>query len=94
MISAADFYHVMTVVVPAYGSVRWWRIFSLDQCSGIKLRGALRGAVEMMVTNGCFLLETMQTATGWEVNDYDGEDPSSAPTTYSTTCPTSAATCS
>ena len=35
MISAADFYHVMTVVVPAYGSVRWWRIFSPDQCSGI-----------------------------------------------------------
>uniref|UniRef100_A0A804NXX7 Auxin efflux carrier component n=1 Tax=Zea mays TaxID=4577 RepID=A0A804NXX7_MAIZE len=42
MISAADLYHVMTAVVPlyvamilAYGSVRWWRIFSPDQCSGI-----------------------------------------------------------
>jgi len=42
MITATDFYHVMTAVVPlyvamilAYGSVRWWRIFSPDQCSGI-----------------------------------------------------------
>ena len=42
MITATDFYHVMTAVVPlyvamilAYGSVRWWRIFTPDQCSGI-----------------------------------------------------------
>lgn len=42
MITAADFYHVMTAVVPlyvamilAYGSVKWWRIFTPDQCSGI-----------------------------------------------------------
>nr|GMC71763.1 probable auxin efflux carrier component 1C [Ipomoea batatas] len=42
MISLADFYHVMTAVVPlyvamilAYGSVKWWKIFSPDQCSGI-----------------------------------------------------------
>ncbi|WVZ73701.1 hypothetical protein U9M48_021982 [Paspalum notatum var. saurae] len=42
MITAADFYHVMTAMVPlyvamilAYGSVRWWGIFSPDQCSGI-----------------------------------------------------------
>jgi len=42
MISATDFYHVMTAVVPlyvamilAYGSVKWWKIFSPDQCSGI-----------------------------------------------------------
>ncbi|GJN22251.1 hypothetical protein PR202_gb09803 [Eleusine coracana subsp. coracana] len=42
MITGADFYHVMTAVVPlyvamilAYGSVRWWRIFTPDQCSGI-----------------------------------------------------------
>lgn len=42
MISASDFYHVMTAVVPlyvamilAYGSVKWWKIFSPDQCSGI-----------------------------------------------------------
>ncbi|WVZ81844.1 hypothetical protein U9M48_029176 [Paspalum notatum var. saurae] len=42
MITGADFYHVMTAMVPlyvamilAYGSVRWWRIFSPDQCSGI-----------------------------------------------------------
>jgi auxin efflux carrier family protein len=42
MITAADFYHVMTAMVPlyvamilAYGSVRWWRIFTPDQCSGI-----------------------------------------------------------
>ncbi|XVE63969.1 hypothetical protein DITRI_Ditri07aG0063300 [Diplodiscus trichospermus] len=42
MITLADFYHVMTAVVPlyvamilAYGSVKWWKIFSPDQCSGI-----------------------------------------------------------
>ena len=42
MITGADFYHVMTAMVPlyvamilAYGSVRWWRIFTPDQCSGI-----------------------------------------------------------
>lgn len=42
MITSADFYHVMTAVVPlyvamilAYGSVKWWKIFSPDQCSGI-----------------------------------------------------------
>lgn len=42
MISLSDFYHVMTAVVPlyvamilAYGSVRWWKIFTPDQCSGI-----------------------------------------------------------
>ncbi|KAL7114623.1 hypothetical protein ACP275_04G132500 [Erythranthe tilingii] len=42
MISLGDFYHVMTAVVPlyvamilAYGSVKWWKIFTPDQCSGI-----------------------------------------------------------
>nr|CAD1826815.1 unnamed protein product [Ananas comosus var. bracteatus] len=42
MITVSDFYHVMTAVVPlyvamilAYGSVKWWKIFSPDQCSGI-----------------------------------------------------------
>ncbi|KAK1293810.1 Auxin efflux carrier component 1 [Acorus calamus] len=42
MISLTDLYHVLTAVVPlyvamvlAYGSVKWWRIFSPDQCSGI-----------------------------------------------------------
>lgn len=42
MISWHDLYTVMTAVVPlyvamilAYGSVRWWKIFSPDQCSGI-----------------------------------------------------------
>ncbi|OAY79279.1 Auxin efflux carrier component 1 [Ananas comosus] len=42
MIRVSDFYHVMTAVVPlyvamilAYGSVKWWKIFSPDQCSGI-----------------------------------------------------------
>ncbi|TVU27094.1 hypothetical protein EJB05_29673, partial [Eragrostis curvula] len=42
MITAADLYHVLTAVVPlyvamtlAYGSVRWWRIFTPDQCAGI-----------------------------------------------------------
>lgn len=42
MISWNDLYTVLTAVVPlyvamilAYGSVRWWKIFSPDQCSGI-----------------------------------------------------------
>ncbi|XP_019085623.1 PREDICTED: auxin efflux carrier component 1-like [Camelina sativa] len=42
MITATDFYHVMTAMVPlyvamilAYGSVKWWKIFTPDQCSGI-----------------------------------------------------------
>lgn len=42
MITAIDLYHVLSAVVPlyvamilAYGSVKWWRIFTPDQCSGI-----------------------------------------------------------
>ncbi|KAK6125188.1 hypothetical protein DH2020_041054 [Rehmannia glutinosa] len=42
MISVIDLYHVLTAVVPlyvamilAYGSVKWWKIFTPDQCSGI-----------------------------------------------------------
>ncbi|KAI7757645.1 hypothetical protein M8C21_019297 [Ambrosia artemisiifolia] len=42
MITVHDFYTVMAAMVPlyvamilAYGSVRWWKIFSPDQCSGI-----------------------------------------------------------
>ncbi|XP_047941729.1 auxin efflux carrier component 1a [Salvia hispanica] len=42
MITGADLYHVMTAVVPlyvamilAYGSVKWWKIFTPEQCSGI-----------------------------------------------------------
>ncbi|XP_022967761.1 probable auxin efflux carrier component 1b [Cucurbita maxima] len=42
MISVSDLYHVLTAVVPlyvamilAYASVKWWKIFSPDQCSGI-----------------------------------------------------------
>eukprot|EP00249_Psilotum_nudum_P033721 c5138_g1_i1 orf=850-1242(+) len=42
MISAKDFYNVLTAMVPlyvamalAYGSVRWWKIFTPVQCSGI-----------------------------------------------------------
>ncbi|TXG50853.1 hypothetical protein EZV62_023377 [Acer yangbiense] len=42
MIKLGDFYHVMTAMVPlyvamilAYGSVKWWKIFTPDQCSGI-----------------------------------------------------------
>ncbi|KAK8280756.1 hypothetical protein V6Z12_D09G196000 [Gossypium hirsutum] len=42
MITLIDFYHVMTAMVPlyvamilAYGSVKWWKIFSPGQCSGI-----------------------------------------------------------
>ncbi|ERN14533.1 hypothetical protein AMTR_s00038p00074690 [Amborella trichopoda] len=42
MISASAFYDIFTAMVPlyvamflAYGSVKWWRIFTPDQCSGI-----------------------------------------------------------
>nr|KYP31333.1 putative auxin efflux carrier component 1c [Cajanus cajan] len=42
MITLTNFYHVITAMVPlyvamilAYGSVKWWKIFSPDQCSGI-----------------------------------------------------------
>ncbi|KAJ4973186.1 hypothetical protein NE237_006360 [Protea cynaroides] len=42
MISWKDLYTILTAVVPlyvamilAYGSVRWWKIFTPDQCSGI-----------------------------------------------------------
>nr|BBO53763.1 auxin efflux carrier component [Phtheirospermum japonicum] len=42
MISWHDLYVVLTAVIPlyvamilAYGSVRWWKIFTPDQCSGI-----------------------------------------------------------
>ncbi|KAI3733852.1 hypothetical protein L6452_13310 [Arctium lappa] len=42
MITGHDFYTVMSAMVPlyvamilAYGSVRWWKIFTPDQCSGI-----------------------------------------------------------
>nr|KYP67446.1 putative auxin efflux carrier component 1c [Cajanus cajan] len=42
MITLSDLYHVMTAMVPlyvamilAYGSVKWWKIFSAEQCSGI-----------------------------------------------------------
>ncbi|KAL3640725.1 Peptidyl-prolyl cis-trans isomerase NIMA-interacting protein 1 [Castilleja foliolosa] len=42
MITLSDLYHVLTAVVPlyaamivAYGSVKWWKIFTPEQCSGI-----------------------------------------------------------
>ncbi|XP_010913714.1 auxin efflux carrier component 2 [Elaeis guineensis] len=42
MITGKDIYEVLAAIVPlyvamilAYGSVRWWKIFSKDQCSGI-----------------------------------------------------------
>ncbi|XP_018687037.2 probable auxin efflux carrier component 1c [Musa acuminata AAA Group] len=42
MITGTDFYHVMTGMVPlyvamilAYLSVKWWKIFTPDQCAGI-----------------------------------------------------------
>ena len=42
MISGEDVYEVLASIVPlyvamilAYGSVRWWKIFTLDQCLGI-----------------------------------------------------------
>ncbi|TKW28556.1 hypothetical protein SEVIR_3G335800v4 [Setaria viridis] len=54
---------------------------------GERLEGAYQGLgdewrggggerfVELMVTDGCFILEVMRAATGWEVNDYAGDDP-------------------
>jgi auxin efflux carrier family len=42
MITGKDIYDVLAAIVPlyvamilAYCSVRWWKIFTLDQCSGI-----------------------------------------------------------
>ncbi|PQP93318.1 auxin efflux carrier component 2 [Prunus yedoensis var. nudiflora] len=42
MITGKDVYEVFAAIVPlyaamilAYGSVRWWKIFTPDQCSGI-----------------------------------------------------------
>ena len=42
MITGKDIYDVLAAIVPlyvamilAYGSVRWWKIFTPDQCSGI-----------------------------------------------------------
>lgn len=42
MIGADDFYNVMCAMVPlyfamfiAYGSVKWWKVFTPTQCSGI-----------------------------------------------------------
>ncbi|KAL5566731.1 hypothetical protein UlMin_029895 [Ulmus minor] len=42
MINGEDFYHVLSAVVPlyfvmsiAYASVRWWKIFTPEQCVGI-----------------------------------------------------------
>jgi len=42
MINAKDLYTVISAVVPlyvtmflAYGSVKWWKIFSPEQCAGI-----------------------------------------------------------
>ncbi|PKI63941.1 hypothetical protein CRG98_015670 [Punica granatum] len=42
MITSQDFYNVMCAMVPlyfamfvAYGSVKWWKIFTPEQCSGI-----------------------------------------------------------
>ena len=42
MISIHDLYNVLSAVIPlyvammlAYGSVKWWKIFTPDQCSGI-----------------------------------------------------------
>ncbi|XP_042451823.1 probable auxin efflux carrier component 1c [Zingiber officinale] len=48
MISGKEFYEVMVAMVPlyvamilAYGSVRWWRVFSPEQCAGINRYVAL-----------------------------------------------------
>ena len=35
--------------------------------------------VALMVTDGCFLLEVMRAASGWEVNDYAADDPVFSP---------------
>ncbi|OEL16657.1 hypothetical protein BAE44_0022324 [Dichanthelium oligosanthes] len=59
--------------------------------AGQRLEGAYQGLgdewrgeeeerfVELMVTDGCFLLEVMRTASGWEVNDYAPDDPVFSP---------------
>ncbi|CAN6338305.1 unnamed protein product [Urochloa humidicola] len=50
------------------------RLEGAYQGLGDEWRGGER-FVELMVTDGCFLLEVMRTATGWEPNDYAGDDP-------------------
>ncbi|KAL3526491.1 hypothetical protein ACH5RR_011147 [Cinchona calisaya] len=42
MVSLTDVYHVVEAIVPlyivmilAYASVKWWKLFTVDQCSGI-----------------------------------------------------------
>ncbi|CAL5093638.1 unnamed protein product [Urochloa decumbens] len=54
------------------------RVEGAYQGLGDEWRGGAGGEerfVELMVTDGCFLLEVMRTATGWEPNDYAGDDP-------------------
>ncbi|KAL6135253.1 hypothetical protein ACLB2K_067481 [Fragaria x ananassa] len=70
MISGKDVYEVLASIVPlyvamilAYGSVRWWKIFTLDQCLGINRFVAVfaifskRGSLEWMIT--LFSLSTL-----------------------------------
>lgn len=40
-----------------------------------RIHGGEERFVELMVTDGCFLLEVMRTATSWEMNDYADDDP-------------------
>lgn len=46
-----------------------------DRCGGEELEKRREKFVEMMVTDGCFLLEVMRMASGWDVNDYAPNDP-------------------
>ncbi|GJN29489.1 hypothetical protein PR202_gb17715 [Eleusine coracana subsp. coracana] len=48
------------------------------QCLGDEWRGKER-FMEMVVMDGCFLLEVMRTASGWAANDYAGDDPVFSP---------------
>jgi hypothetical protein len=40
-----------------------------------RIHGGEERFVELMVTDGCFLLEIMRAATGWEMNSYAHDDP-------------------
>jgi hypothetical protein len=40
-----------------------------------RIHGGEERFLELMVTDGCFLLEFMRMATGWETNSYSHDDP-------------------
>ncbi|KAI7745220.1 hypothetical protein M8C21_029908 [Ambrosia artemisiifolia] len=73
MITAHDFYTVMAAMVPlyvamilAYGSVRWWKIFSPDQCSGINRFVAIF-AIIMLIVLGIWANFTKHGSLEWMI---------------------------